>query len=273
MDEYDSIGDRKGRAYLELCRGIPSEAEVRLNHSMYRCNHGFGEDLRTPLYDARPREECIALLEEAIGSTAFEELTVIDEEEKAKIGSFSIMLPFSERKADLMKYWNQEFNADPRILAKAVETVSSLIPPQKLEPAGFEAAYELMPKDTSLGLPWLTRDRRYASSYFDRARSIDEPDEMYPAVLYWRGQSAGLDKVPKQRVVWGFDHAETILGATILYPVLDYPNDSMVSPLGLGTCMLTWRSRGYCHVPMDVGLFQRTTQGLILHSTGYCYNK
>jgi hypothetical protein len=164
----------------------------------------------------------VGALKEALGYTDFEELTEIDKAEEAKIGSFSIMLPYAEREDDLLKYWMQEFNADPVILARAKETVSSLIPPRSLRAASFDTAYDLMPKDTSLGLPWVTRDRRYAESYLDRAKLIDSPEDVYPCILYWRGQSAGLDKVPKQRVVWGFDHAETILGATILYPTLNY---------------------------------------------------
>jgi hypothetical protein len=169
----------------------------------------------------KPRQEIIYSLEEAIGYTSFEELTEIDEAEKAKIGPWSIMLPFSEREADLMKYWNQEFHADPRAFAEAVGLVSSILPKGALRPVGFDTAYDLMPRDTSLGLPWVTRDRGLAGSYFDRAKSISSPEDVYPCILYWRGQSAGLDEIPKQRVVWGFDHAETILGATVLYPVLD----------------------------------------------------
>jgi len=222
VDEAIQLSFEQTQEYSVLLSSLPAEGRIRLEHSCARTSDGFDQDLQSPLYDSRPREEIIDLCERAVGVTDFEELTEIDEEEKAKIGPWSIMLPYAERKEDLMKYWHQEFSADPRILAKAVETVSHLIPPGTLKPASFEEAYDLMPKDTSLGLPWLTRDRRYAESYFNRAKSLTEPDEIYPCVLYWRGQSAGLEKTPKQRVVWGFDHAETVLGATILYPVLSY---------------------------------------------------
>jgi hypothetical protein len=77
-----------------------------------------------------------------------------------------------------------------------------------------------MPKDTSLGLPWMTRDRGLAHDYLRRAERIKDPKDIYPCVLYWRGQPKGFREIPKQRVVWGFDHAETIIGATILYPAL-----------------------------------------------------
>jgi len=189
---------------------------------MARTATGFQEDLRTPLYGKEPRERILEDLEEKVGYTDFEELTSIDEAEKAKVGPWSIMLPYTEREADLQKYWHQEWNADSEVLAHAVESVTSLVPKGALRLASFEAAYDLMPKDTSLGLPWVSRERGYARSYLDRAKSVKSPEDIFPCILYWRGQSAGLKKLPKQRVVWGFDHAETVLGATVLYPVLNY---------------------------------------------------
>jgi hypothetical protein len=207
--------------YSDLLRAIPQEGAARLELSLARTEVGFGEDLRTPFFNGKSRSEILNLLQDRIGFTSFQELTGIDETEKAKVGPMSIMLPYSERKPDVMKYWKQRFNADYEVLEKAAQKVSSLLPRRALSPASFDAAYDLMPRDTSLGLPWLTRDRRYASSYLDRARSLSSPEEIYPCVLYWRGQSAGLNEIPKQRVVWGFDHAETIFGATVLYPVLD----------------------------------------------------
>jgi hypothetical protein len=131
------------------------------------------------------------------------------------------MLPFPERLKDVEKYWTQSFNPDEGLFDQAIKLVSSLIPANSLRVASLSTAFDLMPKDTSLGLPWLTRDASLASEYLKRASSLSSPDELYPAVLYWRGQPKGLHDIPKQRVVWGFDHAETIYGAQILYPVLN----------------------------------------------------
>lgn len=44
---------------------------------------------------------------------------------------------------------------------------------------------------------------------------------MWPAVLLWRGQAAGLHKVPKQRVIWAMDHAETIISLAISRPLME----------------------------------------------------
>jgi hypothetical protein len=160
------------------------------------------------------------LLERRIGYTSFKELTEIDQHEKGKIGSFSIMLPYSERTATVEAYWQQRFNADMDCFTSAVQSVKYLIQFRSLRPTSFSTAYNQMPEGTSLGAPWFTSDKRYASDYLDRAERVRSPDDINPCVLYWRGQAKGLHEIPKQRVVWGFDHAETILGATILYPCL-----------------------------------------------------
>ena len=57
-------------------------------------------------------------------------------------------------------------------------------------------------------------------SYLERARRISSWEEVYPAVLGWRGQQGGGLNT-KQRVVWMFDHAEPILGLSLMRPILD----------------------------------------------------
>jgi hypothetical protein len=180
----------------------------------------MGEDLRTPFYNGLSREEIIQLAEKEVGYTEYEELTEIDEHEKSKIGPYSIMLPARERFDNLKKYWTQSWNPEESALSNAFKYVCSLMPARSLRPQGFSEAFSLMPKDTSLGLPWLSRDRVYAHLYFERAQACRTVEDIFPAVWFWRGQPKGLTEIPKQRDVWGFDHAETVLGATILYPTL-----------------------------------------------------
>jgi len=200
---------------------IPGGAVERLAFYLGRCERGFETDLRTPFYDGEPREEIIKRLEKEVGFTSFEELTEIDLHEKEKVGSFSIMLPYEEQKENVEKYWHQKFSANETAFSQAVEKVRSILPLGSLRQWALKTSFGLMPKDTSLGLPWLTKDRAYVQSYFERAARLDSPEGIYPCVKYWRGQSAGLNATPKQRVVWGFDHAETIKGAAVLYPVLE----------------------------------------------------
>jgi hypothetical protein len=181
---------------------------------------GRNTDFRTPLYSGEGREEIVKRLEEAVGYTEFEELTEIDKHEKDKIGPYSIQLPSDERLENLDKYWHQEWNPDEASLDSAVNHVLSLLPIGSLRPAKLSEAYSQMPTDTSLGLPWVTRDRKYANDYLRRAESFRSSDDVFPAIWYWRGQPRGMHETPKQRDVWGMDHLDTIIGATILYPLL-----------------------------------------------------
>lgn len=204
----------------QLSDGIDNDSFARLRRSLDRTFSGSSLDLRSPLYNSAPREEIIKELEEKVGYTEFEELTALDEHEKGKIGSYSIMLPSSERLSSLLEYWVQSWFPDETALSEAVSRVMSLIPGRSLQPDKLITAFDLMPKGTSLGLPWCTSDKSFAHLYLQRASSLHNVSDIYPAIWYWRGQSQGLHEMPKQRDVWGFDHAETIRGATILYPVL-----------------------------------------------------
>lgn len=181
---------------------------------------GYDVDLRSPLYGGVSREEILSNLETHIGFSDFDELSMIDRSEMESVGSFSIMLPFSERTADIESYFTQSWNPNPEALDFAFTQLSSLIPQNSIRPSTLDIAYGLMPKDTNLGLPILSRDRSSAYLYLERAKRMTDPSEIYPCVLGWRGQAKGLHDIPKQRVVWMFDHAETILGSSILHPIL-----------------------------------------------------
>jgi hypothetical protein len=201
---------------------IPNSGIERLERSLDRTQKGMETDLRTPFYGKEtPREKIISELRNSVPYTEFPDMTQIDKQEEEKIGPLSIMLPYHDRRGDVERYWHQSFDASEEALSEAASSVKNLISERSLRVASFITALDMMPKDTSLGLPYLGRDRVYVPSYFKRAQHIVSAHDIYPCILYWRGQSAGLHIPPKQRVVWGFDHAETILGATILYPVLN----------------------------------------------------
>jgi hypothetical protein len=204
----------------QLMERLPTDGRLRLERSLSRTETGFDTDLRSPLYKAIPREEIISALVNVLGVTKIDVIDKQDEIEREKVGSFSIMLPYSERKDDVYKYYHQDFHPDKYVFDEAIRRVKSRYPEHSMRAADFDTAYALMPKDTSLGLPHLTRNRRLADEYLRRATQVSVPSDIYPCVLYWRGQARGLKELPKQRVVWGFDHAETILGARILHPLI-----------------------------------------------------
>lgn len=202
-----------------LMDSLPRESVERLERYLGRCNLGSEQDLRTPFYQAAPREEVIDRLRSILGSAPFEELQDIDDHEASKVGPLSLVLPYSERRSSVQEYWSQTWNPDESCLNAAFHDVLSFIPERSLRPASFQLAFNEMPKDTSLGLPWLTRDRKYAGWYLDHAQRVVSPEDFFPCVLYTRGTASGPTET-KNRVVWGFPHDETILGATILYPCL-----------------------------------------------------
>jgi hypothetical protein len=137
-----------------------------------------------------------------------------------KIGPMSLIKPWSERKESLLQYWKQSCDPDSHALIQAMDSVKSILSKRSLRAASFSTAFKMMPSDTSLGAPWFSRDRKFVGDYYERATQMQYPDDLYPCYILVRGQSAGRTET-KNRNVWAFDHSETILGATILYPLLN----------------------------------------------------
>lgn len=205
-----------------LLDDLPEEGRARLLNGLERTRAGKSTDLRSPFYGREnTREEIISKLELAIGETSIQVLKDSDVREREKIGPYSIQSPMADRWDTVEPYFHQLFSADEECFSKAVKQFSALVPSHSLRMSTLQTAFDMMPTDTSLGLPWLTRDRSYVGDYLDRAAHLTDPSDLYPFVLYWRGQPTGPNQLPKQRVVWGSDHAETIRGATILYPMLN----------------------------------------------------
>jgi hypothetical protein len=200
---------------------LPLQGAEHLERFLDRVEAGDPTDYRSPLYGKETdRKDLIDLFEKDVGYTGFEEYDRIDQHEKDGVGPYAPVLPSSERLSSLQQYWSQHFHPIEEALTHAFDSVVSILPKRSLRPAGADTAYGLMPKDTNLGLPWWTRDRDKAGSYLDRAISLKEASELYPCVWASRTTPKGLTEIPKQRDVWAFDHADTILCSTILYPLL-----------------------------------------------------
>jgi hypothetical protein len=150
-------------------------------------------------------------------------------EQAEKIGPYSIMLPYSERKESVLKYFGpKDFTPEIVYLEQAFRQMAKLVRPNSLQLLDVDSAYNHMPKGTNLGLPYLSSrsvpDRKQVlakARYWIEREYNDIQLGVYPAVLFWRGQPRGLTEVPKQRVVWGFPHDITILESRIQVPVLD----------------------------------------------------
>jgi hypothetical protein len=195
-----------------------SDSIHRLDRIMARRREGYSVDLRSPFYGGIDRNVIAEKFQ--VLDLEFEELISLDRKERDDIGPFSIMLPFTEIVDSVQAYFSQYMSPDPEALKYAYSQVSSLLPHHGLRMMKLSTSFGMMPRDTNLGLPFLSRDRSLAIEYLRRAEQLRDPSEIFPCVLGWRGQANGTDR-PKQRVVWMFDHAETILGSSILHPVLD----------------------------------------------------
>jgi hypothetical protein len=205
----------------ELGYHIDHDCGNRLERNLKRTAIGNKSDLRTPWYNGETRESIIKRFETGVGFTEFEELTAIDEKEISKIGPYSIMLPWSERRDSVTEFEHQTYSGDDTTLDRVVGYVSKLFSPSGFRPMDLSTAFEAMPRKTLLGLPTMSSEESALPLYLQRAINLASADEIYPCVAGWRGQPKGLHETPKQRLVWMFDHTETILGLSILYPVLN----------------------------------------------------
>jgi hypothetical protein len=212
-----SIGTRLNEESLSIDRAARSSLARYFGHS----KAGYPLDVRTPLYGKAPREEIIERFKAGIGFTQYPELTAIDEKEISKIGPYSIMLPWSERRGSVDEFRHQSYQGDNTTLEHVVGVMSHLFPESGFRPMDLATALESMPHGTMKGLPTMSSDDSVDVQYLQRAMNLVSADGIYPCVAGWRGQPKGLHETPKQRLVWMFDHAETILGLSILYPVLN----------------------------------------------------
>jgi len=205
----------------DLFQQLPAVGATRLRAQISRTVVGSDEDLRSQVHHFKSREMIIAEVEETIMEETYAILDTFEDSERASIGPYSIQSPWSERAGTVTPYFHQTFEPNPKALEDAVTRVQSMISRSSLTPDPIRLAFDAMPRGGNAGLPWLTRDKSVIGSYLDRALTLDSAEQIFPAVAGWRGQPSGLHELPKQRLIWMFDHAETILGLTVLHPVLD----------------------------------------------------
>lgn len=210
-----------------LLSELSTDTGRRLLDHNDRVMQGYSVDLRTPLYDGRPRPELIENWGNLLypGIDKYPWIRELENSERDMIGPISLRAPWSEREEDLNKYWyspDVDLRFDPEI-ADSFARVANIIVKNSLRPTSLEYAFATLPKNTNWGLPLLSRDLSDHKYYLQRARAILEGggsfnESVFPAVLYWRGQMDG--DTPKQRNVWGMDHAPTILDKTFVEPIV-----------------------------------------------------
>jgi hypothetical protein len=210
------------------------DAKRRVATTLSRTRQGFAVDLATPWLgkstvdkDARRMEISNDLLARTAG-TGLAALDSAELSQAEKVGSLSIMVPFADRKEDLLRYYSYvpgvQWNAQD-ILSAFERIVTKL--PRGLKPISVEDAFNEMPKGTNLGSPWFSRSAEFYPELIERANLLEKSGYDIrafndPCLLYWRGQSQGPYKLPKQRPVWGYPHYWTIAELRLQESMLPY---------------------------------------------------
>jgi len=211
-------------------RTLPTDAQIRLENSMARTERGFPIDLVTFLIpdkdrSSEGRELRSAEMYSRITPTGFPWLDEAEDAQYSKIGPYSIMLPFSERIPQIESYFKPGNVRIDRSAAEYATSMLSQLIDTKLATVGLDTAFDHMPKNTNLGLPYVSRDKEYLPRVLDKARDVRRQgykvEVIDPAIVYWRGQPRGMGEIPKQRTVWGFPHWLTILELCVQIPLLE----------------------------------------------------
>lgn len=194
-----------------------------------------GDGERTPLFDGEDPRDILARWQKIVSlEKVSDPVAELEKAETKKFGPY-YHRPFGEWESNLRNYFVHEpvefdltYPDDARLMA-GVETVLSEInisTRNKLKPLDIESVYERSRKGTNYGFPDVSSDPRRIDlgSYIRRAQrlALGKDETLYPFILFRRVQPGGWDrKDAKQRPVWGSDHAETLAGLSILYPLLD----------------------------------------------------
>lgn len=187
---------------------------------------GQNVDVRTPLWEKAPREDIISRWDDILESQAHElpgRLYEIETEQREKIGPSSIRAPWSERASDLELYyteWSQSVPDDLYLFADNFSAqLRSRVNLGNLRSTEFSTAMQSLPRNTNSGLPYFTR--RSTVEQEDLQLAISGGWNELGCVVGWRGQAAGLNQLPKQRIVWMYPQSANIVEASFFRPLHD----------------------------------------------------
>ena len=220
-DEYSVKPNTLPTRPLSDIKTLARGAQTRLAAWRGRTEKGQPRDLLTPFGSSEGRQTITSRLLEIATENVDDRIADLEMNEAKKVGTLSIMLPWVNRRGTLAPYWTSpDTGWDTSLFMEAEQRVSAMVP-QSLRPLTFDNAAERLPSNTALGLPLVSSDSNAIPEYLERARNLSSVFDIYPSICYWRGQAEGPGEVPKQRIVWGFDHAETIASGRYLHPTLE----------------------------------------------------
>lgn len=209
---------------------IDDQSYNRLYNLVSRTVRGQDVDYVSPLVSRNSplagRVERIEELAHRLFPTGYQWLDDAENLQREKIGPYSIMLPYEDRRDSVLEYFKtKDVSIDEDLLGTAIELVAEILPPHSLQAVSVDTAFKAMPRNTNLGLPWMTSDSKYYPMVKDSAKMIIDSgfqnDPNYPNLLFWRGQPRGLTEVSKNRVVFGVSHVYIILEEMLQIPLLD----------------------------------------------------
>ena len=194
---------------------------------------GTTVDLRTPLFNGDPGRDILDdwadILFEGDGLPG--DMTIIEYEQMANAGSKSIRAPLNDRLPGIREYWTS--------FKEGVGQFA--MPPLRqnnhLRALSFEQAVERMKLNTNSGWPHFTVRNRVIDESIALASGISLE---LPAILGWRGQSAGLDSEfdPKQRTVWMYPFSLNIKEMSLFGPLQHW----LLSNRPYGEMLSAWRT-------------------------------
>jgi len=215
--------------------GLKEDAARSVLTTLARTRTGFNIDLVTPMigkHSLDKNQERLGFIDHMLDVVAelrpsLQPLYDAELGQASKVGPISIMLPFAERRLDLYKYYCKDKVQNNVIvhLERAFYRILSRIPKHTLRPVSLDEAFVQMPKGTNLGSPFFRKSSTLypellkAASLIEKS-GFDVTKHNDPCMLYWRGQSAGLDKPVKQRAVWGYPHKISLHELRLMIPLI-----------------------------------------------------
>lgn len=194
---------------------------------------GTDEDIRTPFYDGKPREEVLNAWQKILEPklAGMEGLLNFENQLREKVGPLSIMKPLSERLDDIEAYYNLIHQDSKPILPEAIDALIKDWGPKinGLRLRSLPATWDQMRKSTSSGSPFFMKRRlayqKYKMGFYDGNinKMVYGVGKFSPtAILGWRGQEGGLefDDV-KQRVIWMFPMLINIYELSFYQPLIE----------------------------------------------------
>jgi hypothetical protein len=200
-------------------QNLGDDAISKLADALRRAENGNPVDYRTPFWNQRPRGEIASELKDFIGESPIAEHNFNDSQELPKLGTTSVMRPWSGRVDDARAYFElKENNWVESAMFQAAEEIKALIPAHSVRPMSLENAVDMLPKSTQWGLPYMETGRDSWDKHLRLASQLSNQSDIFPSVLYGRVQAGGEES--KNRTVWGQPHYIGILEATLMYPLL-----------------------------------------------------